>query len=238
VTYRAAAGAGGAPSYDGRGAAAAGPALLLPRREHSRQVDHSDPLPYYYAPLTAWFYRRRLEMALDLLGAGPYQRVLEAGYGSGILLRSLAVRAGEVYAVDRHRRTDLVVSMLHAERTPASLMVGDVCSLAYADASFDAVVCISTLEHLHDTQLAAAVAEFHRVLRPHGLAVIGVPASGWVMDLLFRAIGFHEIDEHHVSARSDIEHELQRHFRVEAVRHLPSIGPRRATLYSVFRCRR
>lgn len=211
--------------------------LHLPRREHIQKVDPSDPLDYYYTPVVSWFYRQRLQMALDLLGPGPYESVLEAGYGSGILLPSLTSRASRLAAMDLHRRTDLVRPMLAAERAQAALSVGTVCSLAYASASFDALVCVSTLEHLHAPDLEAAVREFHRVLRPNGCAVIGVPASGQLMELLFHAIGFAEIDEHHVSTHEDIEAALRRQFTLEAERRLPAIAPHAAALYTVFRCR-
>lgn len=211
--------------------------LVMPERRHIQRVDDSDPLPWYYYPVTSILYRYRLQMALDLLGPGPFERVLEAGYGSGILLPSLHQLAREVYAVDLHQRTDLVSAMLRAEGVPASLAVGSVCALAYDDASFDAVVCVSTLEHLHGPELRSAIGELHRVLKPGGRAIIGVPASGWAMDLLFRAVGFSEIDEHHVSTQDDIEHELARYFDIDGERRMPSFAPERLTLYTAFRCR-
>ncbi len=225
----------GAPPAAGRNGHAR---LHLPSRAHIRQVDHSDPLPYYYAPLVSRLYRRRLEMALDLLGPGPYERILEAGYGSGILLPSLAGRTTGLFGVDLHREASTVCQMLAAETAPAALAVGDVCALAYADAAFDAVICVSTLEHLPEPELARAVAGLRRILRPGGIAVIGVPASGWLMDILFRAIGFAEIGDHHVSTHGGIERQLRRHFHVEAEARMPAQAPRRAALYTVFRCRR
>jgi SAM-dependent methyltransferase len=212
--------------------------LYVPDRQHIAQVDHSDPLPYYYAPLTAPLYRRRLEMALELLGTGPYDSILEAGYGSGILLPSLCRRTEQLIAIDLHQRTDLVQRMLRSEGVSASLMVSNVNALPYADASFEALVCISTLEHLHGAELTFTIGEFQRVLRPGGIAVVGIPASGWAMDLLFRAIGFSEIGDHHVSTRRDIESELSRHFVVEDERRMPSFAPRGTALYTVVRCRR
>ncbi len=212
-------------------------ALRLPARAHISRVDESDPLPWYYLPLVGWLYRERLQMALDLLGPGPFDRVLEAGYGSGILLPTLATRARELHAMDLHRQARVVHGMLAAERTKAELTVGDVCHLGYANATFDAVVCVSTLEHLHGDELERAVGEFRRVLRPSGTAVVGIPASGWVMDLLFRAIGFAEIGKHHVSTHRDIEAALHRHFRVDGARHMPGVAPGAAAVYTVFRGR-
>lgn len=223
-----------------RGSGSSGPnhRLQLPARKHIRQVDYSDPLPYYYATLTSWLYRHRLEMALDLLGSGPYGTILEAGCGSGILLPSLASRTARLFAVDLHRAMGFVRSMLAAEGVTASLATGNVCATGYGDLSFDALVCVSTLEHLHPAELEATVAEFKRILRPGGVVIVGIPASGWAMDLLFHMIGFSEIGDHHVSTRSTIEAELKRHFQIEAERRLPSLGPRSASLYTVLRCRR
>ena len=140
--------------------------------------------------------------------------------------------------MDLHRRTDLAMRMLDLERVPAHLLVGTITALSYASESFDAAVCLSTLEHLHGAELHAALGELRRVLRRDGVAVVGIPASGWVMDLLFRMIGFAEIGEHHVSTRDDIEAALREHFVVEDEARLPGGAPARAALYTVFRCRR
>jgi ubiquinone/menaquinone biosynthesis C-methylase UbiE len=176
-------------------------------------------------------------MALDLLGPGPFERVLEAGYGSGILLPTLCTRTRALFAMDRHRKANVVRGMLDLENVSAVLSVGDVCDLPYAGASCEAVVCISTLEHLNSADLQRAVSELRRVLRPGGTAIVGVPASGWMMDLAFRAIGFAEIGEHHVSGHDDIVAALHRHFRIDGERHMPGLLPRQAALYTVFRGR-
>jgi predicted SAM-dependent methyltransferase len=128
--------------------------------------------------------------------------------------------------------------MLAREGVQAALLVGDVGTLSYRDASFDALVCISTLEHLQGPQLRRTVGEFERVLRPGGVAVVGVPASGWAMDLLFRAIGFHEIDDHHVSTHGDIAAALAERFALDGEARLPAFCPRQLALYTVFRCRK
>ena len=215
-----------------------GATLIVPRRAHIARVDESDPLPYYYLPVVGTLFRARLKLALSLLGERTYGRVLEAGYGSGILLPTLASIAHEVHGMDLHRRPDLAKRMLGLECVPAQLLVGTITALSYASESFDAAVCLSTLEHLHGAELRAALDELHRVLRQDGVAIVGVPASGWVMDLLFRAIGFAEIGEHHVSTRDDIEAALRERFEVEDEARLPGGAPPRAALYSVFRCRR
>ena len=50
---------------------------------------------------------------------------------------------------------------------------GDVRTLPFRDGSFDAVYSMGTVEHFDDTD--GALREIFRVLRPGGLAIIGVP---------------------------------------------------------------
>jgi SAM-dependent methyltransferase len=51
--------------------------------------------------------------------------------------------------------------------------VSDVRELPFADASFDAIYSMGTIEHFAETE--QAVAEMVRVLRPGGRAIVGVP---------------------------------------------------------------
>lgn len=51
--------------------------------------------------------------------------------------------------------------------------VGDVRRIPFADASFDAIYSMGTVEHFDETQ--EAVAELFRILKPGGRAIIGVP---------------------------------------------------------------
>lgn len=55
-------------------------------------------------------------------------------------------------------------------------LVGDITDMRdVAPASFDAVYSSHNLEHLYPHQVGAALAEFRRVLAPHGFALIIVP---------------------------------------------------------------
>ena len=51
--------------------------------------------------------------------------------------------------------------------------VADVRDLPFADASFDAIYSMGTIEHFDETE--QAVAEIVRVLKPGGCAIVGVP---------------------------------------------------------------
>src|SRR4030066_1959318 len=58
-----------------------------------------DPLPYYYKPLIGALYRYRIEQGLSLLSP-PYENVLEFGFGSGLLLPTLAAISDNIYGID------------------------------------------------------------------------------------------------------------------------------------------
>lgn len=209
--------------------------LDLPKREDIQESHKGDPLRFYYHPMTGLVYRRRLAMGLELLGEGPFGRLLEIGYGSGILFPELARRAREVHGVDVHEGMEAVERMLRKLGIVASLRAGDVCALPYPDGGFDAVVSLSVLEHL--TELDKACAEMRRVLAPGGVAVIGFPVRNVLTTALFRCVGY-DASEIHPSSHRDIMTALGRAFAVEHVMRLPVLLPMGLGLYAACRCRK
>lgn len=85
-------------------------------------------------------------------------------------------------------------------------IVSDIASIPVADASFDAVMCIEVLEHVHHPK--DALKELHRALRPGGKLILTVPFatvvhyspyyyysgfSKYFCDLVLKDIGFKDI---------------------------------------------
>lgn len=104
------------------------------------------------------------------------ERVLEIGLGYGTVGQWLAER-GLVYhgldispgpvAMMAHR-----LEMLGVEEASARITQGSALAIPHPDESFDVVVTIGCLHHTGD--LARAVAEVYRVLRPGGEATVMV----------------------------------------------------------------
>ncbi len=209
--------------------------FILPKRRDIEKAHEHDPLDLYYHPITGFGYRRRLAMALTLLGQGTFGRLLEIGYGSGILLPELGRRAREVHGVDLHENPDLVERMVRAHGTTASLRTGDIYSLPYPDAHFDAVICLSVMEHL--TDLDWACAEMRRVLAPGGVAVLGFPVRNAMTTLFFRVVGY-DAAEIHPSSHREVLAALGRAFAVERTLRLPAVLPVGLGLYMTCRCRK
>ena len=114
---------------------------------------------------------------LELVDAQPGMRVLDLACGPGTLSRLLARQVspgGEVVGVD------LAVGMIEvarAARIPnARFEVMDIEQLTFATASFDAGACGHGLQFA--PQLAAALREARRVLRPGARFAASVPVEG------------------------------------------------------------
>ncbi len=118
-----------------------------------------------------WVARARLAAAAELVGAGP-GRALDVGMGAGRLCLELARRRWTVDGIDP---SSAMVALARKRLPDASerLVVGRAEELPYADASFDAVVALGSLEYASD--LHRALAELARALRPGGLAVVSWP---------------------------------------------------------------
>lgn len=110
--------------------------------------------------------------------------MLEIGYGSGVFLPELARRAERLCGVDLHDRAAEVSAVLERNGVSASLRCGTAESLPFDARTFDAVVAVSTLEFVGD--LARAVREIGRVLRPGGVAIVVTPVEHPLLDLALR----------------------------------------------------
>ncbi len=88
------------------------------------------------------------------------------------ILAWAAAHGAHAYGVDISEPT---VAQAHAafNGRPLHGAVGDVRHIPFADASFDAVYSMGTIEHFDETE--CAVSEIVRVLKPGGRAIIGVP---------------------------------------------------------------
>ena len=62
-----------------------------------------------------------------------------------------------------------------ARRGPNVTVVGDATRAPLASDSFDAALCIHTLEHIEEDRVA--IRELHRVLKPGGWAIVSVPLN-------------------------------------------------------------
>jgi len=111
-------------------------------------------------------YGQKRDALLNLIG-GKDLAVLDVGGGPGRISIPLS---------GQHRVTlcDLSLDMLKVARSGGGdklgLCVADACTLPFAAASFDCVLCVDVLPHVRQPQLL--MSELYRVLRPGGRLLI------------------------------------------------------------------
>lgn len=120
---------------------------------------------------------------LDLAGAGPGTRVLEAGCGNGLYLRALRERQARAVGCD------LSMGILRTAGHPW-LLNADVTALPVGDGAVDVVLACHMLDLVPGR--AAAIRELRRVLAPGGRCVAVTNGAGHLRalrDLVEHAVG-------------------------------------------------
>jgi ubiquinone/menaquinone biosynthesis C-methylase UbiE len=202
---------------------------MLPLNDYLRS-DQDDPLPMYYLPFFGPLYRGRIELCLNALKPGT--RVLEVGYGSGVSFLNLAGMYREIHGIDLHLNARPVQSIFAREGIDTYLCTGSLLNLPYQDGFFDAVLCISILEHLHPKQQPLAMAEIRRALKPGGRFVYGVPAERPLMQVGFRLLGY-DITKFHFSTERDVAQAADTYFERVDIHQYQPFKPLGGTVYEV-----
>lgn len=129
-----------------------------------------------YAGMPLWFnrfldiYQRKAMARLLMTESLSGKRVLDVGTGVGRWARWFAsMRAGEVVGIDLEPQRLTQARTLGGTATYVEMAADD---LGFPDASFDVVNTVTVLQHVPDQTKRRAIAEFARVLKPGGLAVV------------------------------------------------------------------
>lgn len=208
--------------------------LLLPPKNLVLRPNKEDPLIYYYLPGIGYIYKKRLTNTLNLLGSG-HDKLLDIGFGSGILFPELAKRGRRLFGIETHEAVNGVKKMLDKLGVQAELRQASLFYIPYPDNFFDAVVSISVFEHIKG--LDKAFEELKRSIKSGGIAVISFPVRNVVTDAFFRIVGF-KPREIHPSSHRDIISAAKRHFNVECILFFPKFLPINLSLYCSIRCRK
>lgn len=132
------------------------------------------------------FRRRALQQILPPLIPG--QQILDVGCGLGFMTNVLACQGRAVVAVDIfYEYVTFTVKRTSGAPQPARGVTfgGDV--LPFADQSFETIICLDVIEHVEDDR--RLLAEFERLLHPHGTLVVTVPALPLLYGQRDKALG-------------------------------------------------
>jgi ubiquinone/menaquinone biosynthesis C-methylase UbiE len=201
--------------------------MKLPARHNLIKTNDEDPLHFYYYPVIGWVYRKRLTNTLSLLKS-KYQQLLEIGFGSGILFPELSLRTNGLHGIEVHDQVLAVAEKMKVEGLTVTLHQASIYQLPYPDGFFDAIVSVSTLEHLDD--LDQAYREVKRVTKPGAAIVLSFPVRNVVTDAFYRLFGFTPRDIH-PNSHADIVTVAKKHFRLAKVKKFPPGLPDNLALY-------
>lgn len=147
------------------------PPLASAAAEVQRRLWGTDPRAWA-VDLAEAHNRPLFEAVLDAAGAGPGTRVLDVGCGSGLTLVLAAQRGATPGGLD----ISPGLLGIARERLPdADLREGDMESLPFGEAAFDAVVGVNAFQFAGDPR--RALCEAARVLRPEGRVVASLFAA-------------------------------------------------------------
>jgi ubiquinone/menaquinone biosynthesis C-methylase UbiE len=202
---------------------------LLPREAlvKTGPVDHAD---WNYRPVLGFIQRMRWRLVRAFLGAQRFGRLLEIGYGSGVFMPELARHCDDLYGLDIHEHNAAVTEVLARSGVKATLVSGSATAMPFADAFFDCLVAVSSLEFIND--LPAACREMLRVLKPGGLLVVITPGSSPLVDLGLKILTGKSAKTDFEDRRKAIIPTLLEHFAVQQRRAAPRFGSFLVHLYT------
>lgn len=125
--------------------------------------------------------------ALDAARVTSGTHLLDAGCGAGLLPLLASLRGAHVSALD----ASPALLAIARERLPeADIREGDLEELPFDDASFDAATAVNSI--FYATDMAAAMRELSRVVRPGGRVVVtawGPPERSEALSALLARLG-------------------------------------------------
>jgi ubiquinone/menaquinone biosynthesis C-methylase UbiE len=139
--------------------------LEIPVLEHDVAEGYAAWAPRYDGPNPA--VEAETPVVREILARAPKGAALDAACGTGRHAEHLASLGYDVVGVDA---TEAMLAVARAKVPAATFRQGQLQALPVEDASVDVVTCSLALTHVEE--LDPVVAEFARVLRPGGWAVI------------------------------------------------------------------
>ncbi len=131
-----------------------------------------------YASRFEGFTALYVDEALDLLGVGPGDRVLDVAAGSGVVTAGALARGAQVVATDfAHGMTaHIAANRADSAGAPPPVAVMDAQHIAVVDGSFDAAISMFGVMFVPDAVLG--IGEMRRATRPGAQVAVGT----WELD--------------------------------------------------------
>jgi len=204
--------------------------ILLPQKEKiiKTSIDDSGPERYYStSSLIRKVYLERLQIAIDLIGDRKYEKLLEVGYGNGMLFPTFKKISQEVFGIDIHGEEKAIKDLFDG-----NFVNGSVYSIPFKDQFFDSIFCLSVIEHLE--KLDKVFFEIKRVARDDADIVFGIPSDNIFMKTFFWLKKSPAL-ESHINSKKELIDKISQKFKVIDRKVLRVFG---IDVYTALKCRK
>lgn len=133
-------------------------------------------MDWLYTGITGRFQQDGHQVIGQWVAAANPQVVLEIGCGHGHHLEYSNHKYSNYIGLDIEYK---YVHTLRQRHNGQGVINGNAYSLPFRDNSVDSVLSIYNFEHLRD--LSLCLLEIHRVLKPNGTLLVGLPAEGGLL---------------------------------------------------------
>jgi 2-polyprenyl-3-methyl-5-hydroxy-6-metoxy-1,4-benzoquinol methylase len=189
-----------------------------PNWYNDNQIKYADEGPYRH------HLRKRVEYLFSVFNRYSFNspKILDAGCGDGINLRHLVTIADStVFGIDYN-----LIRLFRAQVNcdgKAFLVLGSLLERVFREEYFDIILCNHVLEHIEDD--LAILLNLHRMLKPNGILILGVPNEGaflWRLNYRLIQPNIMETTDHvHFYIVKDIQVLLDKsNFVLEEVKHM------------------
>jgi 2-polyprenyl-3-methyl-5-hydroxy-6-metoxy-1,4-benzoquinol methylase len=167
--------------------------------------------------LINWLFWQRLRTAMnDIESHAPYEKVLDFGCGSGVMLSFLARHSRQVTAMD----IDLVPLERVKKHIPLfeNIQVLDANETSLKQLtpkSFDLINALDVLEHVGD--LPRTLSDLLNLLKPGGRLLVSGPTENILYQIGRKLAGPEYSGEYHERGIAEIKQELRRLARVRQI---------------------
>lgn len=182
--------------------------------------------------ISRYLFKKRFQIAVDLIGKKTQPEILDAGCGIGFFLPTLAKIGKHIWAVDNAPHSLSYARFMCQKRKIKNVSFKKInleLPFPFPQEKFDLIVCLSVLEHVK--KLDKAIYNLKKVLKRKGILIVGYPNEN---NLIFRLLQsleqrllrpavyetFQGLKLVHVSKARQIERVVRKHFYIEKTRYL------------------
>ena len=197
---------------------------VLAEAEKGRLDEAAFPAYSHRNPLINWLFWQRLRKVMEhVQSPTQYERILDFGCGSGVMLPYLSGISKQVTAMD--------VDLLPLERVQKHIPLAknveakDAAKNTITDLpsnSYDLIIALDVLEHVHD--LPRTLTELLALLKPNGQLIVSGPTENILYQIGRKVAGPEYSGAYHERGIAEIKNEL---LKTTSIQHI-------ATLYWPF----